>query len=191
MKKDKFQSIKAQTALEYIAASFVFATVGIGTFLAINQASVLSTVGNVSSYGTDQTLQGAALEGAGDLPETELPADWGVAQEGLGGASPIDTIAAAENATSTWDNNQEASLAGQEGQYWDENQGTELGVNLLEGESYAPDGIQTEFNSLTGEYLGLNQAGYTEDDVSYVNQGVSYSTEGISDDWFIGLQDQD
>ena len=63
----------AQSVLEYLGASAVFAGVGIGTFLIVNQAAVVDIRGTEDNYESNDTLLGKTLE---DHDGQQWPEGW-------------------------------------------------------------------------------------------------------------------
>ncbi len=59
----------AQSVLEYLGVSAVFAGVGIGTFLAVNQATVFNLRGTEANYESTDTLLGKTIDSEAQWPE--------------------------------------------------------------------------------------------------------------------------
>lgn len=67
---------KSQSILEYILVSFVFTTVGIGTFVAVNMGGFFAKHGTAANYHSKDTLIGQTLENGVDDSTQEWPQDW-------------------------------------------------------------------------------------------------------------------
>ena len=137
MYKKSNKLTKAQTALEYIAASLVFAGVGVGVFFGIDQFLESNQADLFENRAAllDKTLAGAGGE-----------------QGGPGsGTIPQDIIDSGAGQVSDWDESQEQDqLAGTDVSSFEPGEDS-LGISLPEvQESYEPSQLQTEFESLTG-----------------------------------------
>lgn len=76
---------KAQSILEYILVSAVFASVGIGLFVATNMGGFFIKMGTSDDYHSNTTMIGAILDNGVDPADQVWPDDW---QEGNAVVAP-------------------------------------------------------------------------------------------------------
>lgn len=79
---------KAQTIIEYICVAFVFATVGIGIFLAANRAAILSARGEEGAL--EGTMIAEVLEGGTYEADPDDPIDPDDPDDPNNGREPVD-----------------------------------------------------------------------------------------------------
>lgn len=174
---------KAQTALEYIAAALVFATVGIASFMAINQTALLSTMGGQDNYWSDDTLLGKTLSDNISQADYEWPEAWDAPpdQEIPEGALSQDLANLPAVQEADWSLAQEQELLAETGagQYWTDSQNPNYAVNFPEvQDSYTASQLQSQSDQLTNEFLTNNQAGYTD-------EGMQEIQGELDKDWFM------
>ncbi|MFA5008580.1 MAG: hypothetical protein WC546_05105 [Candidatus Omnitrophota bacterium] len=90
MKKKNFKI--AQSILEYICVTMVFAGVGIGGFILANQASVSDYRGQVATYKAPATVQGKILEDGVSNSQYKWSSDWGEPQAAFDGEVPNSLV---------------------------------------------------------------------------------------------------
>lgn len=183
MSKKMFKLIKAQSVLEYIAASLVFTTVGIGGFLLTNQLAVLTTRGGPETYEVDGTLIAKTIED-GVAPEDDLwPSVWSEPQADLEGKTPEDTMEYGEEHSSDWNDGDEATLIGgsSQGREWlagdsgvDESAG-----QSVDKEEYTSQELQAMYEQHTQEWIDTYDSGYKAEEIDYINYD-------LDQDWFMG-----
>jgi len=175
MIKPENKSKKAQVALEYIAAALVFATVGIASFLAINQAVTLSTMGEASTYHSTDTIVGLGLDDGVDPEQYQYPSDWAEPQPELGGAIPENTIQQGQEDVSDWDDSQEQGWVDESSQreYWLDDDPERRMVDFqddMDQESYTSQELQQEYSDYTNQWLTQNPEGYTAERIQEIDQ---------------------
>ena len=177
---------KAQTALEYIAAAIAFSTVGIASFLAINQAATLAVMGEADTYHSTDTVIGKGLADGVSPEEYEYPSLWSEPQPELGGVKPEDTVQKSKEHTSDWDDAQEQDWVKEasERDYW-------AGVNPDESlvdfqptdKDYTKEELQKDYSDYTKQWLNKNSQGYDAERKQEIN-------EALQEPWFISAEEQ-
>ncbi|MEI8349602.1 MAG: hypothetical protein WCI77_05570 [Candidatus Omnitrophota bacterium] len=78
----KTKKISAQSVIEYICVTMVFAAVGIGTFVAANHAAVANLRGHGTNYQSQTNLMGQTTYAGIDKEQYNWPSTWDQAYPG-------------------------------------------------------------------------------------------------------------
>jgi len=173
---------KAQTALEYIAAALAFSTVGLASFLAINQAAISKVMGEPETYHAPDTVIGKGLADGVSPEEYKSPSTWSQPQPELDGAKPEDTVQLSKEHTSDWDDGKEEDWVegAPDGEYWADSDlsGSTIDVEPVHDGNYTKEEMQQKFSDYTQQWINENSEGYTAERKQEINEDADQS-------WFI------
>jgi len=80
----KIKKIPAQSVIEYICVTMVFAAVGIGTFMAANRAAVEQLRGHGTNYQSQNNLMGKTIYTGVSKEQYNWPSTWDQTYPGTG-----------------------------------------------------------------------------------------------------------